>query len=73
MSPRYSAVAEASAAGLFFPVAIVAGYWAGGRVGAWLGLGAIPAFVGATLGVVAAFFNLYRFLRRMEDRAGGSP
>ena len=73
MSPRYSAVAEASAAGLFFPVAIVAGYWLGGRVGAWMGLGSIPAFAGAALGVVAAFVNLYRFLRRLEGRPEGRP
>ena len=66
MSPPYSAVAEASAAGLFFPVAIIAGYWLGGRVGGWLGLGTIPAFVGAALGVVAAFINLFRFLQRLE-------
>ena len=66
MSPRYSAVAEASAAGLFFPLAIVAGYWLGGRLGAWLGLGTLPAFVGAALGVAAGFLNLFRFLRRLE-------
>jgi predicted MFS family arabinose efflux permease len=66
LSSRYSAVAEASAAGLFFPLAIVAGYWLGGRLGAWVGLGTIPAFVGAALGVAAGFVNLFRFLRRLE-------
>jgi membrane protein implicated in regulation of membrane protease activity len=66
VSPRYSAVAEASAAGLFFPVAIVAGYWLGARAGSWLRLGTAPAFLGAALGVVAAFVNLFRFLRRLE-------
>ncbi len=73
MSSRYSTVAEASAAGLFFPIALVGGYWLGGRLGAWLGLGAIPAFVGAALGVAAAFVNLYRFLRRMESGPEGKP
>lgn len=67
MTSRYSAVAEASAAGLFFPIAIVAGYWLGGRLGSWLGIGTVPAFVGAALGVAAAFINLYRFLRRLES------
>lgn len=67
-SPRYAAVAEASAAGILFPLSIVAGYLLGKWVGARLGLGSVPAFLGAALGVAAAFVNLYRLLRRLEDR-----
>jgi hypothetical protein len=65
-SSRYALVAEASAAGLFFPVAIVAGYLLGKWAGGWLGWGEAPALLGAALGVVAAFANLYGFLRRSE-------
>lgn len=65
---RLSLVAEASAAGLFFPVAIVAGYLAGSGIAGALGWGRGLAFAGAALGVVAAFLNLARFLRRMEGR-----
>ena len=65
---RYSLVAEASAAGLFFPVAIIAGYLLGKWAGAWLGWGEVPALLGAGLGVAAAFLNLYGFLRRSERR-----
>ena len=54
--------------GLFFPLAIVAGYLLGKWTGDWLSLGRAPAFVGAFLGVVAAFANLARFIRRMEQR-----
>ncbi len=69
-SSRYSLVAEASAAGLFFPVAIVAGYLLGKWVGGWVGWGEAPAFVGAGLGVAAAFWNLFEFLRRLEHTKG---
>jgi hypothetical protein len=71
LTSRYSSVAEASAAGLFFPLAIIAGYWLGERLGAWLRLGTVPAFIGAGLGVAAAFVNLYRFLRRLESGPKG--
>ena len=63
---RYSVVAQASAAGIFFPLAIVAGYWLGSRAGELLGLGSIAAFAGAALGVAAAFLNLFRLLKRLE-------
>ena len=65
---KTSLIAEASAAGLFFPLAIVAGYLLGKAVAGAFGWGRSAAFVGAALGVVAAFLNLARFLRRMEDR-----
>ena len=67
-SPRYALVAEGSAVGIFFPVAIVAGYFVGKWIGQALGLGEAAALVGAGLGVVAAFLNLWRFLRRLEQK-----
>lgn len=63
---RYTLVAEGTAAGLFFPVAIVAGYLLGHWFGGALSLGTLPELVGAALGALAAFLNLWRFLRRME-------
>jgi hypothetical protein len=66
MRSRYAAVAEGSAVGIFFPVAIVAGYLTGKWLGRWLGLGEAVALAGAGLGVAAAFLNLWRFLRRLE-------
>jgi hypothetical protein len=66
--PRYGLVAEGSAVGIFFPVAIVAGYLAGKWLGGWLGLGEAAALAGAGLGVAAAFLNLWRFLRRLERK-----
>jgi positive regulator of sigma E activity len=65
---RYVLVAEGSAVGIFFPVAIVAGYFVGKWIGRALGLGEGAALVGAGLGVAAAFLNLWRFLRRMEQK-----
>ncbi len=54
--------------GIFFPVAIVAGYLVGKWVGRAFGLGEGAALPGAALGVAAAFLNLWRFLRRLERK-----
>ena len=63
---RYALVAEGSAVGLFFPVAIVAGYLVGKWIGKLLDASEVAALVGAGLGAVAAFVNLWRFLKRLE-------
>lgn len=65
-------VARASAAGVIFPLSIVAGYLLGKWLGGALGVGPWPAFAGAALGAVAGFWNLYRLLRGLED-GGGLP
>ena len=59
-------VARASAAGVIFPLSIVAGYLLGKWFGRALGIGTWPAFAGAALGVVAGFWNLYLILRGLE-------
>jgi hypothetical protein len=66
--PRYSALAEASVAGILFPACLVAGYLLGKWTAGWLGLGSWVAFLGAALGVAAGFWNLYRIVRRMDPR-----
>ena len=68
MASRYATIAEGSAVGIFFPLAIVAGYLLGKWLGRWLDLGEATALVGAGLGVAAAFLNLWRFLRRLEQK-----
>ncbi|HKF43880.1 MAG TPA: AtpZ/AtpI family protein, partial [Thermoanaerobaculia bacterium] len=65
---RYALAAEGSAVGLLFPLAIVAGYFAGKWIGAWLHLGEWAALAGAGLGVAAAFLNLWQFLARLERK-----
>jgi hypothetical protein len=69
--PRYAFVARASAAGILFPLSIVAGYLMGKWIGRALGVGAWPAFLGAALGVAAGFWNLYRLLSGLEEREDG--
>lgn len=64
-------IARASAAGILFPLSIVAGYLLGKWVGNWLHLGQWPAFVGAGLGVAAGFWNLYQLLIGLEGRGDG--
>ena len=65
MNPsRYQLIAEASTAGLLFIVSPVAGYFLGKWLGEWIGLGQIPAYAGALLGLVSAFVNLLRLVKR---------
>lgn len=70
---RYDVVAEASAAGILFPLCLIAGYWMGKRVGSLWGAGTAAALVGAALGAAAAFWNLVRLLRRLEDGRDRRP
>jgi hypothetical protein len=62
-----NSVARAGAAGVVFPLSIVAGYLSGKWVGTALDLGTWPAFVGAALGAAGGFWNLYRLLRELES------
>ena len=68
---RLAIVARASAAGILFPLSLVAGWFLGKWVGSALGLGVAPAYVGAVLGVGAGFWNLYRILRGLESGEDG--
>lgn len=70
-SPRYRIVARASAAGILFPLSIVAGYLLGRWIGRALGVGEWLAFLGAALGVAAGFWNLYRLLRGLDEPGAG--
>jgi hypothetical protein len=61
---RNALIAEASAAGLFFLIGPGVGYFIGKWIGVPLGLGKVPAWALATLGLVAAFVNLIRLTGR---------
>jgi positive regulator of sigma E activity len=59
--------AEAVSLGVMFPALLVAGYLLGKWVGQWLGLGESAAIVGAALGAVGAFIELFRWASRAAD------
>lgn len=61
---RQALVAEATSAGLFFLVGPVAGYFLGKWLGEASGIGRVPAWIGALLGLAAAFVNLLRLSGR---------
>ena len=61
---RYALVAEATSAGLLFLLGPAAGYFGGKWIGSALGLGLVPAYVGAALGLVGAFVHLVRLTSR---------
>ena len=61
---RYALVAEATTAGLLFLLGPGAGYLLGMWLGRALGFGRVPAWIGAALGLVAAFLHLLRLTAR---------
>lgn len=64
-------VAEYSQVGLVFPLALVVGFFLGRWLGDWLGGPMVGAAVGVLLGTVAGFYNLFKTLRRIEQREAG--
>lgn len=63
-SSRYALIAEATSAGLLFLLGPAAGYFLGKWIGNAAGLGRVPAYAGAALGLVAAFLHLVRLTSR---------
>jgi hypothetical protein len=63
---RYGLVAEASSAGLLFLVGPAAGYFLGRWLSAALSAGPAPSWIGAGLGLAAAFVNLVRLAGRVS-------
>lgn len=61
---RYALVAEASTAGLLFLLGPGVGYFIGKWLGEAAGMGRIPSWIGAALGLVAAFVHLVRLTGR---------
>ena len=68
MSSRYRLIAEGSTAGLLFLISPLAGYLLGKWLGQLLLAGLWPAYGGAVLGLVAAFWNLLKLVNRVTGR-----
>lgn len=66
----WRSVGQYSVIGLVFPLALAIGFLAGKWVGGWLGHPGAGSGIGLVLGIVAAFYNLYGVVRRL-DRGGG--
>ena len=64
--PRASLLAEGTSAGLLFLASPVAGYFLGKWVGGLLGLGPVPSWIGAALGLAGAFVHLFRLAARIR-------
>lgn len=61
---RQGLIAEATSAGLLFLLGPAAGYVLGRWLGGLLGWGRVPSWIGAALGLVAAFIHLVRLTAR---------
>ena len=66
MKPRRG-WAQAVALGIMFPALLAAGYMLGRWIGRWLGLGEWTAILGAALGVLGAFVELFRWSASQDD------
>lgn len=65
MQPRRG-WAQAVALGIMFPALLAAGYLLGKWVGRWFGAGDWTAILGAGLGVLGAFIELFRWSARQD-------
>ena len=63
---RHRGWAEAVALGVMFPALLAAGYLLGKWIGRWLGLGDWTAILGAGLGVLGAFIELFRWSAQQD-------
>jgi len=70
---EWRSVGQYSVIGFVFPLAMVIGFLAGKWIGGWLGHPGAGSGVGLVLGIVAAFYNLYELVRRMDKGEGGEP
>lgn len=61
---RYALVAEATSAGLLFLFGPAAGWFLGKWIGGALGIGSVPGYIGAALGLAGAFVHLVRLTSR---------
>ena len=61
---RYALVAEATTAGLLCLLGPAAGWFLGKWIGGALGVGPVPGYLGAALGLVGAFIHLIRLTSR---------
>jgi hypothetical protein len=64
-------VLDLSAVGLAFPIAMLLGYFAGRKVGGWLGSAQVGSMIGLGLGIAGGFYNLYKMVSRLAPRGGG--
>ncbi len=66
MAARPAFLGEALSAGFLFVCGPVAGYFLGKWLGQALHLGLVPAWIGAALGLLSAFVNIFRLTSRMS-------
>jgi F0F1-type ATP synthase assembly protein I len=65
---QWSALAEGWALAIVFPAAIGMGFLLGLGIDKWLGTGSWGKLIGTGLGILAAFFQLFRVGLRDDSR-----
>jgi hypothetical protein len=61
-------ILDLSAVGLAFPIALLLGYFAGRAIGGWLGSAQLGGMIGALVGIVGGFYNLFKMVSRLAPR-----
>lgn len=67
----WGSVGEYAVIGFVFPLTLMVGFFVGRWLGSLLGGPVVGMVAGVLLGAVAAFWNLYSTLRRLERREAG--
>lgn len=62
-----------SMVGFVFPLSILIGFFAGRVIGTWLGAPTAGIAVGVVIGSIAAFYNLFTTLGRLEREPPAAP
>ena len=59
-----------SVIGTVFPVSLVLGYLAGRWIGGWFEAARMGGLIGALLGIVAGFYNMFKMVSRFGSKPG---
>jgi hypothetical protein len=65
-------ILDLSAVGLAFPIALLLGYFAGRAIGGWLGSAQLGGMIGALVGIIGGFYNLFKMVSRLAPRHTGA-
>ena len=65
-------VLDLSAVGLAFPISLLLGYFGGRLIGGWAGNPQLGGLIGALVGIVGGFYNLFKMVSRLAPKTAAA-